>query len=131
MLKIQRIPYSWQTKNPPPPPIGASHGRLRKLGSEVGQEYPPTPRLELVMEHVGSLYLRLVKNTPFRIGTPYGGLRKFRSEVGQESPPLPHLHPSARIGTSYGGLRKFGSEVGHKLITCMWRLIAVSSTDTI
>ena len=35
------------------------------------------------MEDLGSLGLRLVKNTP-RIGTSHRGLRKFGSEVGQE-----------------------------------------------
>ena len=43
--------------------IGTSHGGPRKFGSEVGQEYLP-PGLELIMEDLGSLGLRLVKNTP-------------------------------------------------------------------
>ena len=73
------------------------------------------PRLELLLEDLVSLGLRLVKNTPplHRIGTSHGGLSKFESEVGQEYAP--------KMKTSGLMCRE---------LVC-WRLIAVSPTDTI
>ena len=43
MLKITSLPYSWLTKNNPPPPhprIGTSHGGHRELRSELPKNTP-------------------------------------------------------------------------------------------
>ena len=130
-----------QSNTPPPPTlirIGTSHGGLRKFGSEVGRTTPP-PELELLMEDLESLGLRLVEYPALpkfevieytvRFGTSHGGHKKFWFEVSR----TPN-HPSPRIGTSHGRIRKFGFEVGRTHPPpppSVWRLAAVPPKDTV
>ena len=100
----QEYPLFLAKNSPPPPRIGNFHGGLIKFGYEAVNKMPPPPPppgLDILMEDIQSLGIRLPRITApapkWKFGQDLG-----LWVVGCQQYPLP-LPP--RIGTSHIGLR--------------------------
>ena len=101
--------------------IGTSHGGLRKFGCEAGRT---PPELELLMEDLESLGLKLVESLP------PSGLELLMEDL--ESLGLRLLEYPPHIRTSHGDLESLGLRpVEYPHFPSVRRLTAVSPKDAI
>ena len=91
-------------QNTPPPPkeFGTSHQRLRDFGSELLKS--PTPKLELLMEDLGTSVLNLPESPLQKTYIVITENKELSNQINTLFLNEEYPHP-IQIGTSHGGLQ--------------------------